>query len=292
MPATIDPDDTLPPLRLVVLAGRGAGSGGGSGAGGADALAARFDESHRCLIPLAGRPLIAHVLQTAAQHPRVTSLAICVEREAFDPIWDVLTRQPGRGSIALVEAEGDIAASVRAATQDWHGPVLVTTADHALLSAAAIDAMIAALESADVAFSLAPRAAVEAAHPRAQRGFIGLHDGDYAPCDLYGMASPRFVSAVRIFGGARTMGQEGARIRRAVGLLGMLMVRLGMETLAGALARASRRLGMRVRAVILDDGTQAIDVDDDRTYAIVRDLLERREESPGMAAPDSRTAVA
>lgn len=298
MNTTRDPDEGLPPLRLVVLAGQGAGSGsasafaGASGFAGGDPLAARFAESHRCLIPLAGRPLIAHVLQTAAQHPRVTSLAICVEREAFDPIWDVLTRLPGRGSVALVEAQADIAASVRAATQGWDGAVLVTTADHALLSPGAIDAMIAALESADVAFSLAPRAAVEATHPRAGRGFIALHDGDYAACDLYGMASPRFVGAVRIFGGTRAAGQDGARIRRAVGVMGMVLVRLGMETLAGALARASRRLGMRVRAVILEDGTQAIDVDDDRTYAIVRDLLERREDAARLEASAPRTAVA
>ncbi|TCM19807.1 MobA-like NTP transferase protein [Novosphingobium sp. PhB165] len=261
-------DDEPQPLRLIVLAGHGPGAA----SRGVDALAARFGKSHRCLVPLAGRPLIAHVLQTAAQHPRVTSLAICVEREAFDPVWDVLTQLPGRGTVALVEAQADIASSVRAAAKDWDGPLLVTTADHALLSAESIDVMIEALETADVAFALTSRAAVEAAHSGAQRGFITLHDGDYAACDLYGMASAHFVDAVKVFRGVRT-DREALRIWRAIGLVGFLMVRLGMETLAGAIVRASRRLGMRVRAVVLADGTQAIDVDDERTYAIVRELL-------------------
>lgn len=260
-------DDGRRPLRLVVLAGHGLGPVG------TDALAERFGERHRCLIPLAGRPLIAHVLQTAAQHPRVASLAVCVEREAFDPIWDVLTRLPGRGSVALVEAREDIAASVRAAAQDWDGPLLVTTADHALLSAESIDAMADALEGCDVTFALARREAVEAAHPSALRSYLTLRDGAFATCDLYGMAHTRFVDAVEVFRGARIGGRESARIVRAIGFVGLALVKLGVESLSGAVVRASRRMGLRVRAVILPDGTQAIDVDNDRTYAIVRDLL-------------------
>ena len=260
-------DDGRRPLRLVVLAGHGLGPAG------TDALAERFGERHRCLIPLAGRPLIAHVLQTAAQHPRVASLAVCVEREAFDPIWGVLTRLPGRGSVALVEAREDIAASVRAAAQDWDGPLLVTTADHALLSAEAIDAMADALEGCDVTFALARREAVEAAHPSALRSYLSLRDGAFATCDLYGMAHTRFVDAVEVFRGARIGGRESARILRAIGFVGLALVKLGVESLSGAVVRASRRMGLRVRAVILPDGTQAIDVDNDRTYAIVRDLL-------------------
>lgn len=267
IPETLE--DEPHPLRLVVLAGHGPGAA----RRGADGLAQRFGETHRCLVPLAGRPLIAHILQTAAQHPRVTSLAICVEREAFDPVWDVLTQTPGRGTVALVEAQADIAASVRAAAKDWDGPLLVTTADHALLSADSIDAMIAALGTADVAFALARRDVVEAVYPGLDCAYVALHDGEFAACDLYGMASPRFVDAVNVFRGARTADREAMRIWRAVGLVGFLMVRLGMETLSGAVARASRRLGMRVRAVELADGTQAIDVDDERTYAIVEGLL-------------------
>ncbi|MBO9724466.1 MAG: NTP transferase domain-containing protein [Novosphingobium sp.] len=277
-------DDGRRPLRLVVLAGHGLGPVG------ADALAERFGQRHRCLIPLAGRPLIAHVLQTAAQHPRVASLAVCVEREAFDPIWDVLTRLPGRGSVALVEAREDIAASVRAAAQDWDGPLLVTTADHALLSAESIDAMADALEGCDVTFALARREAVEAAHPSALRSYLTLRDGAFATCDLYGMAHTRYVDAVEVFRGARIGGRESARILRAIGLVGLALVKLGVESLSGAVVRASRRMGLRVRAVILPDGTQAIDVDNDRTYAIVRDLL--GDGSPDELERDVTRAVA
>lgn len=40
--------------------------------------------------------------------------------------------------------------------------------------------------------------------------------------------------------------------------------------------RLSRRFGVKLRAVILADGAHAIDVDNERTYAIVDQLLPGR----------------
>ncbi|AIT79893.1 nucleotidyl transferase [Novosphingobium pentaromativorans US6-1] len=265
-------------MRLIVLAGRPRK--------GAHPLAERFGVSHKCLIPLAGKPLVAHVLQTAANHPRIASLAVCIEREGFEPIYDVLTRLPGRGTVALVPARDSLADSVRAAAEGWEGPVIVTTADHALLSESSIDALLDTLETADIAFALTRREWVEAAHRAGHGHYLRLRDGEFAACDLYGMSGPAALRAIEVFRGDRS----GQRIARATGVLGLLRVMLGMETLCGAIARASRRLALKVGAVILGDGSQAIDVDDDRTYAVVRDLLETRGEEQIEAAP--RLAVA
>lgn len=279
-PSPERPDEPKP-LRLIVLAGRRRN--------GPDPLAERFGESHKCLIPLAGRPLIAHVLRTGANHPRVASLAVCVEPEAFEPIYDVLTRQPGRGTVELVEARDDLAESVRAAAKGWDGPLIVTAADHALLTPASIDAMAEALETADVAFALARRDAVEAAHPSGQRRYLALRDGEFAICDLYGVSGPDALRAAEVFRGHR-FDRSGRRIARATGLVGLAMTLFRLETLAGAIDRASRHLALSVRAVILADGSQAIDVDDDRTYAVVRDLLESRPAEAESHSP--RRAVA
>lgn len=257
-----------PALRLIVLAGRNSGA--------ADPLADRFGKSHRSLIPLAGQPMIAHVLHTALHHPRIASLAICVEEEAFEPVWDVLTTLPGRGSVALVAAREDIADSVRDAALGWDGPLLVTTADHALLDGPAIDAVAAALANADAVVALSPRHAVQAAHRAALRPFLGFRDGEYAACDIYGIAGPQALRAVDVFRGSGRLDAMATRVRRACGTLGLLLLRSRLLTLSAAAALASRRLGLRLSAVVLADGGQAFDVDDDRSYAIARDLLEDR----------------
>lgn len=274
--------DEPKPIRLIVLAGRRRH--------GPDPLAERFGESHKCLIPMAGRPLIAHVLQTGASHPRVASLAVCVEREAFEPIYDVLTRLPGRGAVALVEARANLADSVRAASGGWDGPLIVTTADHALLSSASIDEMVEALETADVAVALTRREAVEAAHPAGHRRYLSLRDGEFAVCDLYGMAGARALRAVEVFRGDDGFDRSGRRIARAAGFVGLVMALFGLETLASAVERASRHLALNVRAVVLGDGSQAIDVDDDRTYAVVRDLLDARPEAEAPGTVHSAVA--
>lgn len=258
--------DNIAALRLIVLAGRPKGA--------SDPLAARFGESHRSLIPLAGQPLIAHVLRTASDHPSIASLAICIEREAFEPVWDVLTRLPGRGSVALVPARDNVADSVRDAADGWDGPLIVTTADHALLSAEAIDAVAAALGSADAVVALSPREQVEAAHRSVLGGFLPFRDGEYAACDIYGIAGPEAVGAVEVFRSGDGFGCSGARIRRALGALGSMLMRCRLLTLSAAAALASRHLGLRLAVAILADGSQAIDVDDDRSYAVARDLLD------------------
>lgn len=262
------------PARLIVLAGQRRDA--------PDSLSERFAASHRCLIPLDGRPLIAHVLQTGAHHPKIGSLAVCIEREAFDPVWDVLTRLPGRGSVTLVEARSDVAESIRAAALDWSGPLLVTTADHALLSARSIDSMVAALANADIAMMLAPRGDVEAVHPDGSPHYLPFRDGQLAPCDLYGVRDAQFLKAASVFRGRSASGPVGLRLLRSLGPVGLLLLWSGMVTLAGALERASRRFDARIRAVITHEGSQAIDVGNEQSYAIVRHLLEERpdDESP------------
>lgn len=285
-PSTTDnPQAASRGLRLIVLAGQHEHV--------SDPLSTRFAASHRCLVPLGGKPLIAHVLQTGAHHPRVDSLAVCIEREAFDPVWDVLTQLPGRGSVALIEAKPDLAESVLAAAQGWDGPLLITTADHALLSEETIDSVLEALDHADLAVALAPRECVETIDPSPRRHYIRLRDGAFAPCDLYGVADARFLEAAKVFRGKSGSRRVAVRIAKAVGLIGLLMIALGLETLPGAIERAARHWRMRIRAVISQDGTQAVDVGNDRSYAIVRDILEQRESAHGtIPVPEPLTSRA
>ena len=54
------------------------------------------------------------------------------------------------------------------------------------------------------------------------------------------------------------------------------MLRARLVSLDGGLQRISRRIGHRIVPVVLPDGSQAIDVDNDRTYDVVAELLEPR----------------
>jgi hypothetical protein len=75
-------------------------------------------------------------------------------------------------------------------------------------------------------------------------------------------------------GGGQFIKTPGA-IRKAFGLRNLIRFRLRMDSLAGAMRRMSKRFGVRVIAHVLPDGRLAIDVDNQRTYDVTEELLQR-----------------
>jgi GTP:adenosylcobinamide-phosphate guanylyltransferase len=259
-------------LHVIVLAAQRRGT--------VNPLAERFGVSHKCLIPLQGRPLITHILETLRLHPRVASIAISVEPEAFAAVGDALKRLPQGVPIECVPAADNLADSVIAAAEGHDRPLVVTTADHALLDARSIDAVGHALKSHAAAIAMAPREAVLSAHPEGQRRFYQFRDGGYSNCNLYGLAGSDALEAAEVFRGGGQFAKSAARIVSAFGLVNLLLLRFRLVSLLDGTARISRRIGLSIAPVVLDDGSQAIDVDNDCTYGVVEELLEARAKAP------------
>lgn len=249
-------------------------------AGRLDPLAARAGVSHKCLVPIGGAPLIAHVLATLAATPGIVAIRVVIEREAFDLLGPVVRAVAGT-QVELVAAADNLADSVGAGAKGAAVPLLITTADNVLLSTGAIAEMLDCLANgAEGAVALATRDAVLAAHPEGQRRFYEFRDNAYSNCNLYALSGPQALSAAEAFRGGGQFAKSARRIIAAFGLLNLLMLRFRLFSVDTAMKRLSRRFGIRLRAVILADGAHAIDVDNERTYAIVDQLL------PGRARPE------
>lgn len=255
-------------LRVIVLAAQRKGT--------VNPLAERFAVSHKCLIPLREQPLISHVVNTLVCHPGVGSIAISVEEDAFPALRQALAGIGTGARIDFVPAADNLADSVLAAAKGHNGPMIITTADNALLAHGSLDAMRDTLGRTDVAVAMAPREAVLAVHPQGQRRFYRFRGGEFSNCNLYGMAHPKALRAAETFRGGGQFARNASRIIEAFGLSNLLLLRLRLVTLAQGLRRISRRLGLEIAPVILEDGSQAIDVDNDRTYRIVDELLAAR----------------
>jgi GTP:adenosylcobinamide-phosphate guanylyltransferase len=254
--------------RVIVLAAQRAGV--------VDPLAEQFGVSHKCLVPVAGQPLIAHVLRTTGQHPAVGDVIISVEPNLFDSLNAIAAELPGVCEIRCVGSTNNLADSVIRAAEGAEGPVVITTADNALLTNDALKAMIEALDGgADVALAMATETAVRSAHPDGQRRFYRFADQSYSNCNLYGLAMPRALAAAEIFRGGGQFAKKAQRIIDAFGLFNLLLLRLRLVSLKGGLARISRRIGLDIAPVILADGRNAIDVDNSRTHAVVTQLIGR-----------------
>lgn len=268
------PETPVAAFTAIVLAAQRAGR--------RDPLAEDAGVSHKCLVPIAGKPLIAHVLRTIAATPGIAEIRISVEAEAFDGLRPLLALIDA--PIALIASADNLADSVNLAAADATGPIIITTADNVLLSVGAVEAILRRLaQRSDVAVALATREAVLAAHPEGQRRFYEFRDDAYSNCNLYAMADTRALKAAEAFRGGGQFAKSAKRIIAAFGLVNLVLLRFRLVSIDGAMRRVGRRFGLRMAAVILDDGAHAIDVDNARTYAIARELMERRAAKPSPA---------
>ena len=258
------------PITAIVLAGQRAGV--------VNPLAERAGVSHKCLVPICGRPLIDHVLQALASASNISEIVISVEEDAKSGLAPIIAaHQRADLPIRCTPAATGIVDSVLAAAEGRDGPFLVTTADNVMLDTSAIDTVRAELAQADAVFALATDKAVLSAHPDGQRNFYRFRDASYANCNIYGLADRAALRAAEIFREGGQFQANPGRMIRAFGLSNILLMRFGLITLPAALKRVSRKLSFTLRAAHFTNGALAIDVDNERTYAVCEQLLAKRE---------------
>ncbi|HEU4367985.1 MAG TPA: nucleotidyltransferase family protein [Methylomirabilota bacterium] len=233
----------------------------------------------KALALVGGRPMVQRVLDALGTAREVGARILCgPRREALEQ---------DAGLRALVET-GAIEWRPAAATPSLStaavldrvpaaAPVLLTTADHALLTPAVVDYFCAAARAsgADVVVGLARAEQVTAAFPGTRRTILRLKGGGYCGCNLFAFLTPTGRGAARHW---RRVEQERKRpLRLVAGALGwsaILDYAVGRLTLEAALDRVSRRLGFRAGAVILPFPEAAVDVDSVADLQLVRAIVE------------------
>jgi CTP:molybdopterin cytidylyltransferase MocA len=239
-----------------------------------DPLAAAAGVSHKCLVPICGQPLLAHVLKALEGVAGIESVRISVEAGAAERLRPITDGSPL--PIQFSESADNLADSVYCAAQGAAGAIIVTTADNVLVRAAPIEAVARRLlDGDDVVIAVARKEDIRAAHPDAQHNFYELRDGGFSNCNLYG-ASQRGLRAAEAFRGGGHFFKNPLRIAKAFGLMNLIRMRLGWVTTEAAMDRIGRRFRLKATRIILDDGAYAVDVDNERTYRIAALLMQRR----------------
>jgi len=239
-----------------------------------DPLAAEAGVTHKCLVPIRGKPLLAHVLAALETLDGIERVCISVEAGAEEKLWNVVDASPL--PLRFTPAAGNIADSIYAAAEGATGPIIVTTADNVLLRPEPVRAILDRLAAGDDAVvALARKEDIQAAHPEAQRNFYQFRDGGFSNCNLYGL-SPEGLRAAEAFRAGGQFFKNPMRIARAFGIPNLLLMRFGLVSTESAMRRVGERFGVRASRVILADGACAVDVDNARTHRIATLLMERR----------------
>jgi GTP:adenosylcobinamide-phosphate guanylyltransferase len=257
---------------------------GGRREGHVDPLAAAAGLEDKCLVPVAGRPMILHVLSALAATPEIDRIVVSVNDAAvLDGLAEVHALRES-GKLVISTARTNLVDSLIAAVETAAFPVYVTTADNALLTPDAASQFIAAAAQADVAVAFARQQAVLAAHPEGQRRFYKFSEDSYSNCNTYWLGDRRALEVAEVFRSGGQFAKHPMRIVEAFGFLNLLRFHYGIGTLDAAFERFSRRFGLTMKAVLIDDGAVAIDVDNPRTLAVTETIMQARSMRADQAA--------
>ena len=243
---------------------------------GEDGFAAANGVAAKALIRVGGEPMLGRVARTLLASPSVGRIL-------------VLAQQPERlfaGELAWMAEEPRIAASVGgegisssiaavAGTPEAPFPVLVTTADHALLTPEMVETFLAGAADADGAFALVERAVVERVH-ETRRTWIKFSDGHFTGANLFALVTPASRGSLAVWGRAEQDRKRALKLLSFFGpeiLLRAFTRTISMET---AVRKIGRKLGIRLRAVRLPYAEAAIDVDKPADLDLVEKIVAAR----------------
>ena len=245
----------------------------------ADALIEASDGDCKAMIDIDGLPMVRRVLNALRAAQLVNSITLSGPEASETAKDDILSQWIDTGEVGWLEPSISPSTSAFSVMQTLPSdePILVTTADHPLLTAEIVDAFgrQSLADDVDVAIGLAPHALVTEAYPGIKKTVLRFSDGDFCGCNLFAFLTPEGRRAARFWRKIERQRKKPLVVISLLGWRAVIRYRLGLLSLEEALAKLGKRLGLRMRAVILPYPNAAIDVDSIADLVLVRGAVEK-----------------
>ncbi|MGB7374499.1 nucleotidyltransferase family protein [Pontixanthobacter sp.] len=244
-------------FSALILAGSRAGEQGAEIFGGA---------AHKALIVIDGQSLLERVFAALKQAGATRILISCDE----GPVAECARLLGGE----IIAPRSGPSGSVLAGFEYAGPPLLVTTADHALLRADWVREIIGQTPaSADIGIMLAKREAVEMALPGSKRTYLRFADGHWSGCNLFYLRRANAQAAIALWQQIEADRKRPLRIVRRLGLGTLLSYLIGRLTLQQGLTTLGARVAVVPAVIAASNGLAAVDVDTPQDLADVKALL-------------------
>lgn len=237
---------------------------------GRDAFAESFGTDLKALIPVGGEAMVVRPVRALLASEQIRK--ILVLSQAPERIAAVV---PDDARVEVRQSQGTIAETMLGLIEDerieW--PLLVTTADHALLDTATVDEFAREAAGADVGIGLVERAKLLKRLPQTKRTWLRFRGGAYTGANLFALNSPEVRPAIELW---RSVEQDRKKAWRVMSLLGplvLLCVALRLVSLDEVLAQLGGRLGLVLNAARLSNPLAGVDVDKAEDHALVEAIL-------------------
>jgi GTP:adenosylcobinamide-phosphate guanylyltransferase len=240
---------------------------------GKDPFAEGYGTDMKALIPILGEPMVKRPVEALLASRDVGAIRVLAQQQ--DRIVAALPNDPK----VSVEASADTIASTLETmcvdpNVEW--PILVTTADHALLTPGMIGDFLAKAHGADIAIGVVSKDALLKRLPETKRTWLKFRGGAYSGANLFLLGGPKIRSTLQLWSSSEQNRKKAWRMLLTLGLFGFFGALLRLRTLQQTLDSVGRKLGLDIRAVELSDPLAAVDVDKPADHELVTAVLEGR----------------
>ena len=229
--------------------------------------------ANKAALKVAGVAMVLRPLGALLGSPDIGKVSVLSQEPGA--LESILSDDP---RVELRQSRDTIAATIAEliTTQALDYPVLVTTADHALLDKEMIAEFIAKANGADLAIGVVAQEVMIRRFPSSERTWIGFKGGRYSGANLFAFGSDKIAPAIEIWRGVEQDRKKGWRLLAALGPALLLGALFKLRTLDQSVAAVGRKLGLSIRAVQLSDPRAAIDVDKPADLELVEAILAGR----------------
>jgi HAD superfamily phosphoserine phosphatase-like hydrolase len=261
---------------------------------GIDPLAGMFSQESKACVPLMGKPMASWVIETLLATPQIGNIVVLAQnREMVGALG--LTELIDNDRVTFAKSIGGISQSIAhvvgKAPLDW--PVLITTADHPLLTVDMVSTFIEGAGVSDIAVAAVERRTLLQRYPMSKRTWLKFRGGAYSGANLFALRSPETLKALELWAQAEQDRKKAFKLFWHFGPRLALRAITRSITFPSALHRAGRKLGLNASLVLLPQAEAAIDVDkisDHQQAELI--LSERLRSLPTPAAPMTNTKQA
>ena len=250
---------------------------------GVDPLAQAFGERWKALVRVDGEAMLSRVAKTLLASPSIARVLVVAQQPEIlftgDCAW--LAQEPRVGT-AISTSGIAVSVAALAGTEVAPWPVLVTTADHPLLTPAMVEAAIAGVGDADVGVGVVSSRTLLAVYPDNRRTWLKFAGGHWTGANLFALATEKAMPALLAWSEVERDRKKALTLIWHFGPALAIRAVTRTITLAGALAKAGRKLGAKVVPIDLPFAEAGIDVDKPSDHALAEEIL--KSSSPAYGA--------
>ncbi|MBP6057579.1 MAG: nucleotidyltransferase family protein [Nitrosomonas sp.] len=219
----------------------------------------------KAFAPVGGIPMVIRVLDTLAACDLISTIILCGPPEALHIHCPELKQRIASGQVIWLPNLDSPSRSAESGLSHVPSdtPVLLTTADHALLTPNIVQSFLrdSLTTPCDATVGMISQQTIATAFPGSKRTVIRLRDGGFCGCNLFTF-NPQGRALVGFWRQAEDLRKRPWRlIGQVLGFRMILSYLFGRLTLQRALAAVSEKSGVKIQAIKLNDPRAGVDVD-------------------------------